>query len=331
MLTLYRRQIYHDRRRIALAAVLTLAAGHLFSDLLPDPLSIATETLLALAFLALIPVFTAHFRAKRHWVEITAIGTLVVTLTGSLFPSGVFGWHGPAVMLLLQIPAFCALLLGLKQLIYGPWSDSFAPRRRYLVKTTLCSRLPVDELWYGMVPTPGFADRNPDRDVVSIEFADACKSVVRLTTWVPPHAGTGEVLLEFHEITALKHARFHLKVMRGHTAPCAQGETEMVFEDRGRHRVVHLRHKVTGLSPRRAILGYFDDTFGRLMTARLNAIETRVATGRPAKAVSGITCWLRPGAEVDLARDPDTTGYRTAYGRQRSADETKALQALGRI
>ena len=146
----------------------------------------ATEVLVVIGFLAMIPMFTARYRSKRHWVEIIAIGNVIVTLSGGLFPAGFFGWHGLLFMFTLQIPAYLVLLFGLTWLIYGRWSDVYAPRRRFVVETTLRTRLALNELWYGMVPTPGFADRNPDREVVSIEFADATKMVVRLTTWVPP-------------------------------------------------------------------------------------------------------------------------------------------------
>ena len=155
--------------------------------------------------------------------------------------------------------------------------------------------------------------------------------VVRLTTWVPPRSGTGEVLLHFDEIKGLKYARFRLRIVQGTHDPDAEGETELAFEDRGNDRVLRLRHRVTGFSLRRAVLGYFDDTLGRLMTARLNAIETRVATGRPAKAATGINSWFRDQGAMEARTSATPDGYRTAYGHPPNADEIRVLQALGKI
>lgn len=330
MLTFYRRQIYHDRRRIAVTAVLTLAASDFAVAHAPAPPPATAVIAPVLGLVALIPLVTARMKTRRHWIEIIALGAFLVTLTGWLYPGGVFAWHGLAFLAAVQLPATIGLIFGLKVLIYGRWSDRFARRHPYLVEATLRTRVPLKDLWYGFVPTPGFVDRNPDSEVVSVEFADPSKQVVRLTTWSPPHAGSGEVLIDFAEITALKHARFRLKVMRGLHDPCLEGETEMFFEDRGTCRVVHLRHLVEGFTPRRAALGTFDDTFGRTMVARLNAIEARVATGHRAKAETGFDNWVGKVA-VEPAREPGFGGYRTAYGRHRSAAETEALQELGQI
>ena len=331
MLTHYRRHLHNDRRRIAFAAVLTLAAGGFGNGVLPDPLPVATEALVVLFFLAMIPLFVARYRAKRHWVELTALGNLIVTFAGDVHPSGFFGWHDVTFMLTLQIPAYLGIVVGLKALIYGRWSDDYAPRRRFVVKARLQSRISLHDLWYGTIPTPGFLDHNPDREVVSIEFADASKKVIRLTTWVPPLAGTGEALLHFHQIEPLRYARFTLNVTRGKHDPDAEGETELFFEDHGSHRVLHMHHTVNGFSPRRAILGYFDDTFGRLMSARLEAIEARVGSGRATKAETEINSWFEGQSQLEDVGDDRDGGYRTAYGRRRTDDETRVLQALGRI
>jgi len=330
MLTSYLRQIFHDRRRIAVATTLTLAGSGFANGFVPPPAPMTAAMAPTLCFLLLIPLFTARLKAHRHWIEIIALGLFSVTLTRWLYPGGIFGWHGPAFLLAVQGPAVIGVFLGLRLVIHGHWSDRFSPRHPYLVETTLRSHLSLQELWYGFVPTPGFADRNPDRAVVSVEFADATKQVVRLTTWEPPHAGSGEILLDFAEITALEHVRFRLKVMRGLHDPCEEGETEIFFEDRGSHRRLHVRHLVEGFTARRALLGTFDDTFGRTMTARLNAIETRVATGRPAKAETGFDTWCRT-CVVEPTGEADASGYRTAYGRHHSAAETEALQDLGQI
>lgn len=342
MLTSYRRQFYHDRRRIGVAALLALAVGALGGGILPDPFPAASTPLLGLGLVALIPVFTARLKSRRHWVEIFIVAGLIAVLSGRMVALGVFGWHDRAFLFLVQAPAIVVLLFGLWALVHGGWSDRSAWRPAHLVEATLHSRAPLEALWYGFVPTPGFGDHNPDRDVVSIEFADADRRSVRLTTWTPPRAGSGEVLLNVAEITALKHVRFHVEITRGAHDPCLEGETEMVFEDRGASRTVHLRHKTTGLTRRRAALASFDDTFGRMMTARLAAIETRAATGRAAKAETGFTDGLAIRAGKAPRRDPRhsrrtrapapaTGGYRTAYDRRPTPEETRALQALGRI
>ncbi|MCB1328172.1 MAG: hypothetical protein KDK28_01310 [Maritimibacter sp.] len=331
MLTRYLRRLYHDRRRIAFSAALTLAAGYFGRDVLPDPLPVPTEALVVAGFLASIPLFTARFRAKRHWVELIALGNLIVTFAGDVWPEGFFGWHDVAFMLTLQIPAYMGIVTGLNALIYGKWSEVYGPRRRFMVRTTLRSRLPLHDLWYGMVPTPGFLEHNPDREVVSIEFADASRKNVRLTTWMPPRAGTGEALITFDRIEPLRYVRFKLTVLRGTRDPDGEGETEFLFEDRGSHRVMYLRHRVNGCSLRRAILGYFDDTYGRMMAARLDAIESRARDGRITKTRTDVSAWFETQAEFKEVRGDEGGGYRTAYGRRRTDDETRVLRALDRI
>ena len=129
----------------------------------------------------------------------------------------------------------------------------------------------------------------------------------------------------------MRHARFRLRIVQGTHDPDAEGETALAFEDRGTCRVLRLRHRVTGFSLRRAALGYFDDTLGRLMTARLNTVETRVATGRPAKAATGINSWFRDQGPMKARTCATPDGYRTAYGRPPNADEIRVLRALGKI
>lgn len=327
----YGRQAFHDRRRIVFALAMNLAAGSLGHDLLPDPLPVKTEIFVVVGFLSLIPLFTAKYRSKRHWIEIAAIGNFIVTFAGFMDPSGFFGWHDVMFMLTLQIPAYGALVFGLGQLIYGHWSDAYVPRRPVVVETRLRTRLPLADLWYGIVPTPGFADRNPDREVMSIEYADATKTVVRLVTWVPSLTGAGEVLIHFDEVRSMQYVRFRMEVVRGTHDPAAEGESELFFADHGGCRSLRLRHRVNGFTPRRAILGYFDDTFGRLMTARLEAIEARATSGRQVKSATGFNSWFEQHGGVETRTEDRANGYRPAYGRSRSDDETRVLRALGKI
>ncbi|MCB1357547.1 MAG: hypothetical protein KDK53_13975 [Maritimibacter sp.] len=330
MLTRCRRHYYHDRRRIAFATVVTLAAGFFGRNMLPDPLPVATEILVVAFFLATIPLFTTRFRSKRHLVELTAIGNLIVTFSGDMWPDGMYGWHDVGFLLTLQIPVFFVLIAGLNLLLYRQWSEIYLPRRKFVARTKLRSQLSLHDLWYGMVPTPGYIDYNPDREVVSIEYADASRKNVRLTTWRPPRAGTGEALIAFDRIVPLRFARFTLSVLRGTRDPDGEGETTMRFEDRGTYRVIHIRHRVKSAPLRRAILGYFDDTFGRMMSARLDAIETRIRCGRATKTVEDVTAWFEPQAQLEEVTGDDDR-YRTPYGRRRTDDETRVLQALGRI
>ena len=229
MLTRCRRHYYHDRRRIAFATVVTLAAGFFGRNMLPDPLPVATEILVVAFFLATIPLFTTRFRSKRHLVELTAIGNLIVTFSGDMWPDGMYGWHDVGFLLTLQIPVFFVLIAGLNLLLYRQWSEIYLPRRKFVARTKLRSQLSLHDLWYGMVPTPGYIDYNPDREVVSIEYADASRKNVRLTTWRPPRAGTGEALIAFDRIVPLRFARFTLSVLRGTRDPDGEGETTMRF------------------------------------------------------------------------------------------------------
>lgn len=331
MLQSYFRKAYRDRRRLGLALVLNLAAGHLGYGVLPDPFPLVpSEVLVVLAFLALVPILTYRFRSKRHWVELVSLGNVIVTAHGHFWPGGFFGWTDVLFMLTLQIPAYIGLLAALRIALYGRWSDALTLRHSIVVSATLRTRLPLTDLWYGMVPTPGFADHNPDREVVSIQFADTTKRLIRLVTWMPPRAGTGEVLIQYDDLVPLEYARFQLRVTEGTQDPDAEGETELLFEDRGDIRLLRLRHKVNGFTPRRILAGYFDDTFGRLMAARLDALETRSRTGHPAKTEIPFNTWFDAG-ETRTSLQPAANGYRTAYGRNRSEDETRALAAIGRI
>lgn len=327
LLTCFRRA-YRDRRRLLLAVTLNLAAGQFGFGVLPGPIpGIASEVLVAGAFLGLIPVLTFRFRGMRHWVEIVALGKFVVTLHGHLLPGGVFGWHDVLTMLFFQIPGYFGLLIALRTMLYGRWSDPLTLRRRVVVTAKLRTWMPIKELWLGVVPTPGFIAHNPVREVVSIQFADISKRVVRRLTRIPPRAGTGEVLMSFDDITPLADARFRLSTVRG----VGDADAELLFENRGHHRVLGLRHKVNGFTPRRILMGYLDDTFGRLLAARLDAIEARYAGAQTTETTVPLTTWFDCADGALSGVEPALRGCRAAFGRARSTEETRALEALGRL
>lgn len=198
-----------------------------------------------------------------------------------------------------------------------------------MARATLRTRVPLTDLWLGMVPTPGFIAHNPE--VVSIQFADIHKRAVRLITWVPPLVGTGEVLIAIDEIVPLAYARFRLAIVNGPRDPDVEGDTELIIEDPGRHRILRLRHRVDGSPPRRILMGYLDDRFGRLLAARIDTIEARHSVAEATSTLMPMIEWLDCGDGDTRSPEPHAHGYRTAYGRARSDAETRALESLGRI
>jgi len=332
MLKATQRHLYRDRRRLATATLLLLAVGALSNQTLPPLVDgVRSELLVMLALLAAIPAITVYLPKQRHWIEIVLAGTVLHLGLGHLFPGSLYDPRGAWGNSPLAGLAYAVTVLSTGIVLYGRWSDRFAPLLSPIrSRARLRSRLGLRALWYGLVPTPGQIDRNPDAEVVSIDYADAERRTIRLVTWLPPRPA-GETLLHIDEMRAFRYVRLRMQVIAGLRDREAEGTTEFSFEDRGNVRVIHVAHTAPALPPRRLLRGWLDDTLGRVMDARLNAVERHVQRrlGRmQSRAKPVFEAWYIAPAEVAAAHADRHRGYRTAYGRRASNRERAALDDI---
>jgi hypothetical protein len=328
MLKTYQRHLYRDRRRLALGTLLLLGSGAMANATLPALVpGLRTEILATLPLLIAIPLITIYQPKHRHWIEIAMLATFLHLALGHLLPGSVYDHRGPWGYTPVAFLAYFVTIAVTAQVLYGHWSDRFAPPYPVIAQAHACSALDSRHLWYGLVPTPGHGDKNPDPKVVSIEYADATRRSVRLITWEPGQP-PGEVLLHIDAITPFARVRLRMDVVSGRKDRGGDGVTEFTLEDQGRRRALTLTHRLDRPLPRQILCGWLDDTLGRMMDTRLDAIEAAAAGHGPAKTRQPLGHWVdQPGTVVDGR--PDTLGgYRTAYGRRASDRERAAIDEI---
>ncbi len=325
----YRRQLYRERRRLVLSAVLFSIAIWISPDRLPDPFNgPVTALLLMVGLLICMPLVAMRFPKSRHMLEILAIADLMFALTGWLLPTSVANFMQAHPNYLLGWLLYSATIILVYFALYGQWSDRL-PRSSVTTRASnIRTKLDLPTLWYGLVPSPGYADRVPEPDVVAVEYASSDKRSVRLVTWRPDHQA-GEVLMHIDDMEPFAYVRLRLRVVRGYHDPAIEGVTEFVMKDEGKYRTLEVRHETPKLPLRRVLDGWIDDRLGRMMDARLAAVECRAsrAKSRASKskyplmdwqAASGTTC-------VSTSGSSNPSGYRTAYGRGMSGTESAIL------
>ncbi len=329
----YRRQFYRQRRRFAVSFILFLLAVWIAPDRLPEILpGIPTQGLLLLGLFPIVPLISMYFAKGRQLLEILALADLCFATTGRIFPGGIadVGQANPDYFLGVL---FYSVLVGLcYQLIYGRWSDRLPRQKRIVRDATMRSHLELQPLWFGLVPTPGYADRSPDPDVVSIEYADADRRTVRLMAWTPEKQ-TGEALVHIDEIEPFSYVRLRLRVVTGDTDPAIEGATEIWMTDMGSYRSIHIRHEMRDLPLRRVLAGWLDDKLGEINVARLAAVECRAskAKSKAHKTKYSMADWRNERETVshDVRQPLRHSGQnRTSYGRQLSSSETAELNDL---
>ena len=139
----------------------------------------------------------------------------------------------------------------------------------------------------------------------------------------------GETLLYIDAIEPLRHVRLRMRVVAGKRDAATEGTTSFTIRDRGDHRDVEVRHEIARLAPRRILRGWLDDTLGRILDARVAAVERGVCRSSRRHAGSTMAMWFEEGHEVQPARDTRRRGRPTAHGRRRTDRETAGLGALG--
>lgn len=286
------RHLYRDRRRMALTWALLVASNVAGFDTLADPAPwLSAELALSLLIFLAVPLISVVLTRHRHWTEIVATATFIFLLLGIALPDSPFDHTGPRGFSLASWGLYGVLILAARSLLYGSWSDRFTPRGHFRVRSRLITTADIKPLWYGLVPTPGQIDFSPDPEVVSIDYADAARRTVRLVTWLPPR-GAGELLLHIHEIEPFRRVRLSMETLRGPTDAGTRGETLLEVVDMGRERHVRMRHTYeNGFPPRRLLRAWLDDTFGRMMDARLEAIEISARCPGAAKAKVSFDSW----------------------------------------
>lgn len=332
MLKATQRHLYRDRRRLATGLLLLLAAGSLSNGTLPMVAAgMRAEFIVMLTMLATIPVITIYIPKQRHWIEIVLAGTVLHLGLGHLLPGSIYDLRGAWGNSGLALLAYVVTVLTTRIVLYGRWSDRFtAGFPKYRGTARMRSRLTSRQLWFGLVPTPGQVDQNPDAEVVSIDYADAELRTIRLVTWLPPRPA-GETLLHIEEIRPFHYVRLRMQVVSGLRDREAEGTTEFTIEDRGHMRLIHVAHTAPSLPPRRLLRGWLDDTLGRMMDARLNAVERHVqGRRRPMRGRDKprFEAWYMEPAEVAAARECSHRGHRTAYGRRATDCEPAALDGM---
>jgi len=292
------RHLYRDRRRMALAAAILLASSWFGRDTLPDfTPAVHTELLTTLGLLAAIPLITLILPRRRHWIEVVLVGMLLFLGLGALFPHSAFAYGGPWGFGLPISAAFWGCVAIARVALYGHWSDRYLNRISFTQRAQAHSLLDRRSLWYGLVPTPGHLDKNPDPDIVSIDYADASHRIIRLVTWMPPRA-LGETWLHIDEIEPFQHIRFRLDVRSGMRDAGFEGATRIEIEERHHMRQAIMSHAYVNLPLRRALRFWLDDTLGRSMDARLAAVERGVNRAQGRQARRSLPSWFDESTEV---------------------------------
>jgi hypothetical protein len=324
----YLKRLYRDRHRFALSSWLLLSAAWITPTSFASPIpGVSAELALMLGLLLAMPLVAIWARKWRFMIEVMALAALLFALTGRALPGSAADLSAPQPAPLAPLALFAAMIVVTSYLLYGRWSDRFVPRHGPRFTARGRSRLEAGQLWVGLFPTPGQAHRNPDPEVMSIEYADRARRMLRLITWMPPHP-PGETLLHIDRIAPFREVRFRMEVVSGLRDKALEGTTTIRIEDRGTYRRFTVTHTPDHPLPRRLLRGWLDDTLGRMMDARLAAVE-RLAAGQPqGKPVASLGAWFEePHVTVD-GRDGHVDGYRTPYGRRASDGERDAINDI---
>lgn len=275
MQTLYR-LIYRDRRRLALTGVLLAAAAWIGGDTIPDIMGLPGELVAIGALLVLASVVAVTLPRYRFAVEIGALSNLAFVALGRLLPSSNFNIDHPGVQPLSVLVLYGFTVVGVCAVLTGSWSDRIAPTRS-TARARATSHLPPKDLWYGLIPTPGHLDMSPDPEVVSIDYADPARRVIRLLNWLPPATPT-ELLLHVDAVEPLDFVRLRIERVNAEGRCTIQGETAFRIVDEGLRRRVEIEHSTDALPLRRRLRGWIDDTLGRWTDLRLARVEHAAAS-----------------------------------------------------
>lgn len=326
MLRLYTRHLYRDRRRLVLSTALILLAGYFGGDFFPDDQNwiVGAEFLVIVGFIALTPMISIFAPRRRHWGEIIALGNPILTFCGTTWPDSVFGWHGLGTGFAINMLAFTGLVIGLHVLIYGKWSDGFARRVTMIAHAHARSRLTARTLWPGLVPVPGQRNRLPDPDIVSIDYLDAARSVIRLITWTPD-TPPGEIRLHVEDNIPEQHIRVRVEIVTGIQEGVGNETWDLTVTDRGEERLITYVRETHHVPLRRVLRGWLDDTAGRMLDVRLAAVEYRACNLSTADRRIDMAPFYDAPHNVDPRKTSQSGAYRTAYGREMSEVERALL------
>lgn len=275
-----KRLFYRDRRRLALSVALVLLASAIGFDYLPDPVPhVPSESLAAGALILAMPLVSAFVPDHRYLIELGAVSNLLFVLMGRVFPLSNFNLASEQVDFLSSAVLYGLTVTAVQVLVRGRWSDRFGPRTP--VRLTARATTPVGRraLWFGLVPTPGHLEDNPDPSVVAIDYLDANRRIVRMIHWMPPHR-RGETLLHIEEAAFYDHVRLRIESRGDGVAQVSRGSTSLRFFDKGTHRLVILAQDTEQVALRHLVRGWLDDTLGRMLDARLARIEEQLCTAR---------------------------------------------------
>ncbi|MEJ1992721.1 MAG: hypothetical protein P8X50_13775 [Maritimibacter sp.] len=330
----YGRRLVRDRRRLTVSFLLLSLSFYLVPHRFPDPLPmIPTEAIVFIWVVLSMPLVAIHRPRLRYWLEVIALADLIFCLTGLPFPIALLSFHASTQTLILSLGVYSSLVGLIYVLIYGSWSDRFLPHLDATVSAKTLTKLDLPVLWYGMVPTPGYANRLPEPDVVAVEYADPSHKSVRLITWTPEQQA-GEVLITFDHMKQFSYVMMQLRIVEGMQDPIIEGTSEFWMEDNGYYRSFRIRQKITGIPLRRMLRGWLDDTIGRMIDARLAGIECRASKAKkPQNKGHPLLDYVSEGVITDRNKGREntgtrSTGYRTAYDRTLSAAEQAALRDL---
>ncbi|MEC7761027.1 MAG: hypothetical protein VX874_03820 [Pseudomonadota bacterium] len=291
------RLIYRDRRRIAFTTLMLCAAWVVGSDTIPDRFVISGEAITILLLVAGSTAAAVAFPRHRFVIEIAAVSNFVFVALGRLFPGSNFNLANPELNFASSLLLYALLAVAFGRLATGHWSDTLPHIRRKTIARSY-STLSAKDLWYGLVPTPGHLDESPDPEVVSIDYADPSRRVVRLLNWLPP-AAPSELLLHIEEIEPLNFVRLRVERIDPEQGGTLEGTTSFRIVDEGTRRRVEICHVADALPLRRQMRGWLDDTLGRWMDLRLTRVEQ--ASARICETPGGVR-YRRPAdtASTDL-------------------------------
>lgn len=325
MLCTIQQRLYRDRRRLVFSVTAIVLASILSFDYLPDPIQgIQSETIMASLWIACLPLISVHLPKKRFLIEVTALGNLVFVIIGHLAPWANFNLANPNVDWISATVLYGLTLYAVHYLTWGRWSDRFKPTKPMRLRSTTHSKLDIKDLWLGLLPTPGHIERCPDPEVVSIDYADGNRKVVRLVNWMPPNHRS-ETLVHFEEFNPMSSVKFRME-FRGHKRSVPMhGVTTVKFTDQGTQRKIELILETDTLAPRRIIRGWLDDSVGRMMDGRVRNVARKLKACEDAHSVVCMKTQSRD-ATSDFLRDytsetaPNPTSRPDRHPRNRRTD-----------
>lgn len=267
MRNLYR-LIFRDRRRLTATVVLLFASWLVGSDTVPDVAFMPGELVTIIILTVASGVVAVAFPAYRFMVEVAGLSNFVFVGLGHLLPQSNFNLANPQGNIGSATLLYIFIVIVIHAILTGRWSDRLTPVRRR-AHATAHSTLSARDLWYGLVPTPGHLDASPDPEVVSIDYADPSRRVIRLLNWLPP-GRSSQILLHVEEVEPLNYIRLRIE---GGDAGTLKGTTSFRIVDEGPRRRVEVCHVADALPLRRHLRGWLDDTLGRWMDLRLSRVE----------------------------------------------------------